>query len=88
MIPRVNYTNEELKTWQIIYQQLTALYPTHACKQHISALKVLENECNYSENSIPQLEDVSRFLRSTYTMQKIIIFSFLRFNLKKEQGFR
>ena len=66
VIPRVNYTNDELKTWKIIYQQLTALYPTHACKQHINALKVLESECNYSENSIPQLEDVSRFLRSNF----------------------
>lgn len=63
VIPRVKYSADELKTWKIIYQQLSALYPTHACKQHINALKVLETECNYSENSIPQLEDVSRFLR-------------------------
>lgn len=60
----MSYTNDELKTWNIIYRQLANLYPTHACKQHINALKILERECNYNENCIPQLEDVSKFLIS------------------------
>jgi phenylalanine-4-hydroxylase len=63
-IPTVHYTAEELATWKIIYQKLSILYPSHACKQHISAMKLLEKECGYGDNAIPQLEAVSRFLKS------------------------
>ena len=47
-----------------VYRSLAELYPTYACMEHINSLKLLEKECDYSEHAIPQLEDVSNFLKS------------------------
>jgi len=48
---------------RLIYRQLRKLYPTAACKQHIQVIERLEKEGGFSDASIPQLEDVSRFMR-------------------------
>lgn len=48
---------------RLIYRQLRKLYPTAACKQHIHVLDVLEKEGGFTDTAIPQLEDVSRFMK-------------------------
>jgi len=63
IIPKIEYNSEELRTWNIIYNKLLELYPKLACRQHIRALKLLEKQCGYSADKIPQLEDVSNFLK-------------------------
>ncbi|XP_056017017.1 tyrosine 3-monooxygenase-like [Ostrea edulis] len=62
-IPRVQYSKEEVDTWGHVYKQLKELFPTHTCHEHIEAFKGLEKEGGYNESCIPQLEDVSNFLK-------------------------
>lgn len=61
-IPPIEYRPEELETWRKVYTELKKLFPTHACKQHNYIFPLLEQNCGYSENSIPQLQDISEFL--------------------------
>ena len=44
---------------------LTSLYKTHAVSEHNRAFERLQRECGYNEFNIPQLEDVSNYLKST-----------------------
>lgn len=62
-IPRIEFTEEEVKTWGVVYRELNKLYPTHACREYLKNLPLLSKYCECREDSIPQLEDVSRFLR-------------------------
>uniref|UniRef100_A0A8C7RGE1 Tyrosine 3-monooxygenase n=1 Tax=Oncorhynchus mykiss TaxID=8022 RepID=A0A8C7RGE1_ONCMY len=62
-LPRVEYTPEEVATWKEVYRTLRTIYPDLACRQFLGGLQQLERECGYGEDSIPQLREVSAFLR-------------------------
>lgn len=46
-----------------VYTKLVEKFPTHACREHQYVFPLLEQNCGYGPDRIPQLEDVSRFLK-------------------------
>ena len=54
----VEYTQTEKRTWATVFDQLTSLYPTHACDDFNAVI----GDLGYTGDRIPQLADVSRFL--------------------------
>ena len=65
-IPRVNYTKDDISTWRTIYMSSKNLFSTHACKEFNRVLPLLEQYCGYSEDNIPQLEDISNYLKVSF----------------------
>lgn len=65
-IPRVEYREDDIATWRFVYKQLDKLFETHACEQHVRAFRLMEKEIGYSCDAIPQLEDVSNYLKSKW----------------------
>ncbi|KAK0144014.1 Tryptophan 5-hydroxylase [Merluccius polli] len=57
------FTEEEVQTWGVVFRELNKLYPSHACREYLKNLPLLSKYCNYREDNIPQLEDISRFLK-------------------------
>jgi len=62
-IPRVQYTEAEVSTWKVIYNKLTDLFPTHACREFNRVFPLLRDNCGMREDNIPQLEDISQYLQ-------------------------
>lgn len=64
-IPRVEYTQKEIDTWTAIYDKVVHLYKQHACKEYNHIFPLMEENCGYRRDNIPQLEDVSKFLKDS-----------------------
>lgn len=52
-----------------VYRQLHSIYPSLACRQFMEGLQQLEKECGYGEERIPQLREISAFLRGDDTVE-------------------
>ncbi|XP_046890486.1 tryptophan 5-hydroxylase 1a [Hypomesus transpacificus] len=72
-IPRIEFTEEEVQTWGVVFRELNKLYPSHACREYLKNLPLLSKHCECREDNIPQLEDVSRFLkdRTGFTIRPV-----------------
>jgi phenylalanine-4-hydroxylase len=63
-IPRVQYTAREIETWGLVYEKLGAFTRQFAVDSYNHVLPLLENFCGYRPNNIPQLQDISDFLKT------------------------
>lgn len=63
VIPRIEYTDVEHKTWGAVFRIVLDLMPKHACAEYRQVFAKLQNEGIFREDQIPQLEDMSNFLR-------------------------
>lgn len=62
-IPHIDYTEVENKTWCSVFRTVKDLTPKHACAEYRVAFKKLEEENIFVEDHIPQLQEMSDFLR-------------------------
>ncbi|XP_055706732.1 tryptophan 5-hydroxylase 1 [Phlebotomus papatasi] len=62
-IPKVQYTEEEIRTWGTVFRELHKLYVLHAVPEYMENWPALVKYCGYREDNLPQLQDVSTFLK-------------------------
>ena len=65
----IDYSQTECATWATVFEKLTALYPTHACREFVAVI----DDIGYDADGVPQLADVSRFLtdRTGFALQPV-----------------
>ena len=74
LIPRIEYSESEIKTWGAVFSKLSKLYKQHACEEHNRVFPLLIENCGYREDNIPQLQDVSDFLKGSWIIYAIYIY--------------
>ncbi|XP_065557353.1 tyrosine 3-monooxygenase-like [Artemia franciscana] len=62
-IPRIEYTEDEKRTWKAVFDKVEDLLESHVCKQFRDVLETLKKEVGFCSEKIPQLEDLSNFLK-------------------------
>lgn len=62
-IPHINYTETENKTWSAVFTRVKELMSKHACSEYVAVFKKLEDEKIFVKERLPQLQEMSDFLR-------------------------
>ncbi len=62
-IPRVVYTSEETRTWGAGDEKVQGFTEKYAVDQYNRVMPLFEQNAGYAANNIPQLEDISAFLK-------------------------
>lgn len=52
-IPKIKYNANENKVWSTIYEKLTEIYKTHACKEYNESLAELRKHAGFTANEVP-----------------------------------
>ena len=60
----MEYTAEEIATWKEVYSKVVEIYPGKACSIQIQRLDIMMKACGFAVDNIPQMEDVSNYLKS------------------------
>ena len=53
-----------METWKSVWEKVFELLPGRACTTHQVRLQQMMKEANASASNIPQMEDVSNYLKS------------------------
>lgn len=62
-IPHIPYTETENKTWSAVFTRVKDLMQKHACSEYVAVFRKLEDEKIFVQERIPQLQEMSDFLR-------------------------
>ncbi|XP_067644198.1 tyrosine 3-monooxygenase [Eurosta solidaginis] len=62
-IPYIEYTEVEIKTWRSVFLTVVDLSRKHACQEYRAAFQKLRDEEIFVEHRLPQLQEMSDFLR-------------------------
>jgi len=60
----IDYSPEEVACWTKIWDRLMPLVKTHACDQWKQTFSELADEAGFRRDNIPQMSDISHFLKS------------------------
>mmetsp|Transcript_9096 Transcript_9096/g.13637 ORF Transcript_9096/g.13637 Transcript_9096/m.13637 type:complete len:523 (+) Transcript_9096:57-1625(+) len=63
-IPGVKYVEDEIKTWSMVFDKLQPLTQKYACQEYLEVIPELHKDCGFRRDNIPQLQDVSEYLKS------------------------
>ena len=74
----------EIETWKKVYSKLKPLHASGACAQHLLAIDELEKCGLYNEDTIPQLNDVSRYLQGK--VRSVVIVAALKCDMLSRQN--
>ncbi len=58
--PTIEYTKTENATWAAVYEGLSRLYPTHACREYNAAVA----DIGFAPDRAPQLAEIDEYLRA------------------------
>lgn len=75
-IPRIEYTDTEEATWTAVFKTVVDLMPKHFCQEYRQVFAMLVEEGIFRPDKIPQLEDMSAFLKSMYNIFQSTIYTF------------
>lgn len=64
-IPHIDYAETENQTWRAVFRTVLDLMPKHACAEYRAVFAKLQAEKIFVEDRIPQLEEMSNFLRKS-----------------------
>jgi phenylalanine-4-hydroxylase len=69
----MEYNEQEQKTWTNVFDKLEDLTGKYACKEYHKVMPLLSQHCGFRRDNIPQLQDISEFLRECtgFTMRPV-----------------
>jgi phenylalanine-4-hydroxylase len=62
-LPLITYTEEENKTWGLVYNRLQHAQSLHACAEYLSIMPLMQEHCGYGPDKIPQVSIIRFRLR-------------------------
>ncbi|EFO26336.1 tryptophan hydroxylase 1 [Loa loa] len=63
-LPDIEYTPEEHKTWEVVFNKLKSLHPSHTCVEYQQNFRQMELEGLLESTRIPKLSLIDRYLQS------------------------